>query len=161
VTLLAAVCALLASVAAARSLLGLFALTALFGGTSLPMYSLCLAYINDFLERDQIVQASGALMLIGGIGSMFGPISAAAAMQIFGPIGFFWWLAVIHAAIGSFALYRMTRRPALARAEQGSYVAVAPRVTPVAGALYAGAARAQSQPDERGEAVAPPPVAAR
>jgi MFS family permease len=159
VTLFAAVFALLAPVAALRSLLGLFALTALFGGTSLPMYSLCLAYINDHLERDQMVQASGTLMLIGGIGSMFGPISAALAMQRFGPAGFFWWLATIHAAIGMFALYRMARRPALPRAEQGSYVAVAPRVTPVAGALYAGAASEAAGTPAR--AVEPPPVAAR
>jgi MFS family permease len=137
VTFLAAVLAVLASLAAGRSLLGLFALTALFGGTSLPMYSLCIAYTNDYLERDQMVQASGTLVLIGGIGAVFGPTTAAIAMQSFGAAGFFWWLAVIHAVIGVFALYRMTRRAALPRAAQGSYVAVAPRVTQVASALYA------------------------
>ena len=51
---------------------------------------------------------------------------------------------MIHAAIGLFALYRMTRRRALPRAEQGSYVAVAPRATPVAGALYAEVAEAET-----------------
>jgi len=137
VTFLAALFALLAGVAAERSLLGLFALTALFGGTNLPLYSLCVAYVNDYLERDQIVPASGTLVLIGGVGAVFGPISAAVAMRSFGPGGFFWWLAAIHAAIGGFALYRMTRRPALPRAEQGSYVAVAPQPSPVGSALYA------------------------
>jgi hypothetical protein len=83
------------------------------------------------------VQASGTLVLIGGIGAVFGPLTTALAMQSFGPRGFFWWLATIHAAIGAFALYRMTRRSALPRAEQGSCVAVAPRVTTVGSALYA------------------------
>ena len=160
VTFLAALFALLASMAAERSLLALFALTALFGGTTLPMYSLCIAYINDYLERDQIVPASGTLVLIGGIGAVFGPISAAFAMQAFGAEGFFWSLATIHAAIGAFALYRMTRRPALPRAEQGSYVAVAPRVTPVSSALYAEQASEAGAHDGSGQSARPPPVAA-
>jgi MFS family permease len=160
VTFLAAGFAFLASFAAERSLLGLFVLTALFGGTSLPMYSLCIAYTNDYLERDQMVQASGALVLIGGVGAVFGPISAALAMQTLGAAGFFWWLAAIHAAIGAFALYRMTRRPARPRAAQGSYVAVAHRVTPVASALYAEEASEAAGPGGPGETARSPPVAA-
>ena len=158
VTLLAALFALLAGLAAERSLLGLFALTALFGGTTLPMYSLCIAYTNDYLQRDQIVNASGTLVLIGGVGAVFGPLTAAVAMQSFGPGAFFWWLATIHAAIGAFALYRMTRRRGVPRAAQGSYVAVAPRVSPVGGALYA------EEASEEARAGAPAPgsrIAAR
>jgi MFS family permease len=149
VTFLAALFALLAGMTAGHSLLGLFVATALFGGTSLPLYSLCIARTNDCLARDQMVQASGALVLIGGIGAVFGPISAALGMQSLGAAGFFWWLAAIHAAIGLFALYRMTRRRALPRASQGSYVAVAPRVSPVASALYAEVAEAESPTRER------------
>jgi MFS family permease len=157
VTLLAALFAVLAGLAAERSLFGLFVLTALFGGTSLPLYSLCIAHTNDHLTRDQMVQASGTLVLIGGVGAVFGPISAALAMQSYGAAGFFWWLAVIHASIGLFALYRMTRRRALPRAEQGAYVAVAQRISPVAGALYAEVAEAESHPREApaGDAVSP------
>jgi MFS family permease len=43
----AALFALLASMTAERSLPGLFVLTAPFGGTTLPLYSLCIAYTND------------------------------------------------------------------------------------------------------------------
>ena len=149
--------ALLAGMTAGHSLLGLLVLTALFGGTSLPLYSLCVAHTNDHLARDQMVQASGTLVLIGGVGAVFGPISAAIAMQSFGPAGFFWWLAAIHAAIGLFALYRMTRRSALPRAEQGSYVAVAPRVSPVASALYAEVAEAAPAREARPRPAPPRP----
>jgi MFS family permease len=158
VTLLAALFAFLAGMAAERSLLGLFVLTALFGGTNLPLYSLCVAYVNDYLERDQIVPASGTLVLIGGVGAVFGPVSAAVAMQGFGPGGFFFWLATIHAAIGALALYRMTRRRALPRAEQGSCRAVAPPVSAVGSALYA------EETSEEARAGAPAPdsrIAAR
>jgi MFS family permease len=46
--------------------LPLFALVSLFGGVLLPMYSLCIAYTNDYLRPDQMVDASGTLVLIGG-----------------------------------------------------------------------------------------------
>jgi MFS family permease len=127
---------------------------------SVPLYSLCIAYTNDYLDRDQIIQASGTLVLIGGIGAVFGPVTAALAMQNFGPPGFFWWMATIHAAIGGFALYRMTRRSALPLAEQGSYVAMAHRVSPVASALYAEEACEESRIDGRAETVERPSVAA-
>jgi MFS family permease len=148
VTFMAALFALAASVFAGHSLLGLFAFTALFGGMSMPMYSLCIAYTNDYLEPDQIVPASGTLVLIGGVGAVFGPISAALAMQYFGPNGFFWWLAVIHAAAGLFALYRMTRRPAMPLADQGVYVAQPPRQTAVAAALYAEETAGEAKADQ-------------
>lgn len=161
VTFAAALFAVLASAAAEHSLLSLLVLTALFGGTTLPLYSLCIAYTNDYLDRDQIVQASGTLVLIGGIGAVFGPITAALAMQSFGPPGFFWWMATIHAAIGMFALYRMTRRAAMPLAEQGNYVAVAPRVSPVASALYAEeASEVEEQRRDRPDEAVRPPLAA-
>ncbi len=150
VTFLAALCAIFAGLSASHSLLGLFALTALFGGMSLPMYSLCIAYTNDYLEPDQIVPASGTLVLIGGVGAVFGPVSTALAMQAFGPNGFFWWLATIHVALGVFAVYRMTQRAALPLAEQGAYIAQSPRQGVVAAALYAEEARAEE------ESAAPP-----
>ena len=137
VTFLAALCAVSASAFAGSSLPGLFAFTALFGGMSLPLYSLCVAYINDYLEPDQMVQASGTLVLSGGVGAVLGPVSAALAMQSFGPNGFFWWLATIHAAIGLFALYRMTHRRAIPSAEQSPYIAQSPPQTSVAATLCA------------------------
>jgi MFS family permease len=137
VTFLAALWAVAAGLCAGHSLLGLFAFTALFGGMSVPLYSLCIAYTNDYLEPDQIVPASGTLVLIGGVGAVFGPVSAALAMQGFGPNGFFWWLAVIHVAIGLFALYRMTQRTAIPVAAQGTYIAQSPRQGVVAATLSA------------------------
>jgi MFS family permease len=112
----------------------LFALVGLFGGVLLPMYSLCIAYTNDYLRPDQMVDASGTLVLIGGLGACFGPISAGFAMSTFGPAAFFWWLGLSSAAIGAFALYRMTRRSALPLEEQGACVAI-PRTTPLAVAM--------------------------
>jgi len=42
---------------------------------------------------------------------------------------------LIHAAIGFFAIYRMSRRAAMPLDEQGSFVAVPPRASPVSAYL--------------------------
>ena len=57
-----------------------------------------------------MVGASSALILAYGIGASAGPTLTALTMQLLGPAGFPLFLAVVHAAIGLFALYRMTRR---------------------------------------------------
>ena len=46
----------------------------------------------------------------------------------------------MHGTIGLFALWRMTRRPARPVAKQGAYVALPPRATLAASAMYAGIA---------------------
>jgi MFS family permease len=145
VTVAAALLALGAPFLLGRSAAGLLAVVALFGGLTLPMYSLCIAHTNDFLKPEQMVQASGSLVLIGGIGASLGPVTAGAMMALAGPAGFFWWLAGIHAAIGLFAVWRMTRRRALPVAEQGAYVALPPRATPAASALRADAAETEAE----------------
>jgi hypothetical protein len=120
--------------------LGLLLAVALFGGMALPMYSLCLAHANDYLRPEEMVPASGSLILTASIGAALGPASASAAMAMFGPQAFFWWLAAIHGAIGVFALWRMTRRAGSALEAQGAFIAMPPRATPAATGLYAEAA---------------------
>ena len=61
--------------------------TALLGGMSMPLYSLCGAHTNDHLTPPQIVAASATLVLVGGFGLMMGPSLAAALMQLAGPRG--------------------------------------------------------------------------
>lgn len=135
VTFLAAVMALAAIAVSGVSVWGLFALVCLFGGLSLPMYTLCLAHTNDHLEPSQMVAASGTLVLVMGVGAIFGPTTAAVMMSFVGPNGFFWWLAIVHAAIGVFAVYRMSKRVAPSVDEHVHLVPVSPRCSPIATAL--------------------------
>ena len=82
----------------------------LVGGLSLPLYALCVAHTNDFLNSEQMVGASSALVLAFGIGAAAGPTLTALTMQAIGPIGFPIFLALVHLLLGLFALWRMTRR---------------------------------------------------
>lgn len=130
VTFLAALFALIAVIASSISPWVLFVIVCLFGGLSFPMYSLCLAHTNDHLKPDQLVAASGTLVLVVGIGASFGPTTAAALMSIVGANGFFWWLAIVHAAIGVFAIYRMSKRAAPAVEEHTHLIPVSPPASP-------------------------------
>lgn len=135
VALLAATSVLLGFALINRSPVGFLALMALFGGMSLPLYSLFIAHTNDHLRAEQMVAASATLVLVGGIGAMMGPTLCATAMSVFGPGGFFWYLAGVHVLIASFAIYRMTRRPARPLDEQRHYASVSPRATGIAAAI--------------------------
>ena len=135
VTFLAAAAALVAGLLPIDVRFGLFIAMATFGGMSQPLYSLCIAHTNDYLKPEQIVAASGSLVLVAGVGLSFGPMLTATMMHLHDISGFFWSLAATHAFIGLFALWRMTRRNALPLEDQGQFVAMAPRSSPVAAGL--------------------------
>ena len=150
VTFLAAAAATAAALAGAGGWAP-FVIMCIFGGLAFPMYALCIAHTNDFLEPEQMVAASSGLVFAGGAGAIFGPVTVAATMSIVGPAGFFWCLAAVHAAIGAFALWRMTRRPAMPLDEQGTCV-ILTRTSAVATA--AAVETALGQMDEEGEGAA-------
>lgn len=94
-----------------------------FGGFALPMYSLCMAHTNDHLNPEQMVAASGGLILAGGIGAILGPFAISLVMNV-SHAGFFWTLAGVHAGIGLFAIYRMLKRKATPLEKQGHHAPV-------------------------------------
>jgi len=82
----------------------------LYACFALPMFTLNLAYVNDFIEKERFVAAGAGLQIIFGIGAMFGPFLCSVSMNIFGPNGFFVFLGIFHLFIGLFGLYRITKR---------------------------------------------------
>ena len=119
VALLAAIFALLAAILGGTSLALLLTFAFLLGCMTLPMYSLCIAHTNDYLAPGQMVQAGATLVMVGGIGACIGPPVAATLMGAIGPEVFFVFLAGVHAAIGLFAVYRMSQRASKPLEEQG------------------------------------------
>jgi MFS family permease len=100
------------------------------GGLALSLYPLFLAYTNDWLEPRQMIAASSTLVLAYGVGAIFGPSGAGWLMDQYGPVGLAGYLAVIHAGIALFTLYRMTRRAA--PEEQEGYVVGPVQTSPTA-----------------------------
>ena len=107
----------------------------LWGGITgvfiMPVYGLAVAYVNDYLEPEDIVPASGGLLIIYGASAATGPLLGSSAIGHFGP----WALPVLFSIIGisvaSFAMYRAGFGRRISIEEQGQFVAV-PRTTPMA-----------------------------
>ena len=87
-----------------------FLFVIIYAGFALPMFTLNLAYVNDFIDKERFVAAGAGLQIIFGIGAMFGPFLCSVFMNTFGPNGFFVHLGIFHLLIGVFGLYRITKR---------------------------------------------------
>ena len=134
---LIALCAVVAGVASVVGLLFwqsftiLLVAAFLIGGLSHPLYSLLIAYTNDFLDSEDMASASAGLLFVNGIGAIAGPLSIGYAMQVFGPPGFFVLLGAALFVMAGYAFYRMTQRPAPSVEETSAYQSVMPTATPV------------------------------
>ena len=81
------------------------------GGISNPLYSLIVAYVNDYLEGPDMAAASAGLIFINGLGAITGPLITGWVMAQVGPPGFFLFMGVLFAAMAGYAAWRMTQRP--------------------------------------------------
>jgi MFS family permease len=102
------------------------------GGVSNPLYSLLIAYTNDYLEYEDMAAASGGLVFINGLGAIAGPLVTGWLMGVIGPAGFFVFLATLPAILTIYASYRMTQRAAPSVEDTGSYAPILMTATPVA-----------------------------
>jgi MFS family permease len=104
----------------------------LIGGMSNPLYSLLLAYTNDFLEFEDMAAASGGLVFVNGVGAIAGPLITGWLMSTMGPFGYFIIIAVLLLALAAYAVYRMTQRAAPSSDETSVYTPVMPTASVVA-----------------------------
>ena len=111
-------------------------LIVLTGGLTLSLHSLSLAYTNSYLKPEQMIGASSGLVLILGAGSVIGPVVTGAALSIFGPPGFFLWLAACHSSFVIFAIWRMRQRAPLPSDQQTPFIP-APFQSPEMSTVYA------------------------
>lgn len=102
------------------------------GGVSNPLYSLFIAYTNDFLDHDDMASASGGLIFLTGVGAIFGPAVVGWMLENLGADSYFWFLGANMAIMGGYALYRMTQRASIAVEDTSAYAPVLPTATPVA-----------------------------
>jgi len=106
--------------------------TMLIGSAAMPLYSISIAYANDRLETDQVVAASGSLVLVSGIGLCIGPISVSYFMETHGSIVYFSSLAIAFSMIIGFGLYRMGASDAIKLQDQAPVIVTGQIGTPVA-----------------------------
>ena len=96
----------------------------------LPLFSLNLAYVNDFLPKEKFVSAGGGLQLIFGISAMFAPFLCSFFMKVLGPNGLFAYLFIFQVAITIFGVYRITKRPTIENPDN-TFTPLPRNITPV------------------------------
>ncbi len=106
----------------------------IIGGLSNPLYSMLIAHTNDYLNHEDMAAASGGLIFINGLGAIAGPMITGWLMQdaIFGPPGFFLFIAALLFSLALYSAYRSTRRPSVPVAETGTISPMYPSMSPVA-----------------------------
>lgn len=102
---------------------------ALFGACAMQIFGLAAAHANDHAEPDEFVAVSGGLLLIYGMGSVFGPIFAPLVMRFSTPSALFAYTGAVHAVLFVYGLYRMTARESVSLEDQEDFRAL-PRTTP-------------------------------
>lgn len=131
VSVCAAVTAVAVAIVGSSNLMLLMVLVGLFTGLSATMYPIAVAITNDRMESHRIVAASATLLLSYGIGSVIGPVTLAAMMDVLGPAGLFWGSAVFLALMAAATSYRIHRTPDVPVEDQEHYVAAMPEASPV------------------------------
>jgi MFS family permease len=82
------------------------------GGVINPLYSLLIAYTNDFLPPEQMAGASAGMIFLNGLGAIGGPLVTGWVMGVIGPGGYFLVIAMLFLALAGYAAWRMTQRAA-------------------------------------------------
>ncbi len=108
----------------------LLGLSLALGGIVNPLYSLLIAHTNDFLPKEEMAGASAGMLFLNGLGAIAGPLVTGWMMEGIGPRGFFLFIAVLLAALGAYALWRMLRRVAVG--ETGRFATITPTASAVA-----------------------------
>ena len=101
------------------------------GGISNPLYSLLVAYVNDYLDNSDMAAASAGLIFINGLGAISGPLITGWIMAQVGPNGFFLFMAVLFAFLAGYTAYRMKRRRHTPES-QGSFTPMSPNSSVIA-----------------------------
>ena len=96
----------------------------LFGGFSLPLYSLSAAHANDHAGDGEFIELAAGLTLFYALGASIGPLISALIIDRFGAPAFFAYTASLHGWFVLFVLYRMTRRAGVPVTIRSRFVAL-------------------------------------
>jgi MFS family permease len=89
----------------------LIAIGFLYGGFVFTLYGLSVAHVNDLVERTALLETSGGLLLLHGIGAAAGPAAAGVLMGALGPGSLMLYFAVVLTLTAAFAAWRLRVAP--------------------------------------------------
>ncbi|WP_416896487.1 MAG: MFS transporter [Minwuia sp.] len=92
-----------------------------FGMFAFPLYSLCVAHANDFVDNKSFVEAASGLLLTWAAGAVIGPIGASALISGIGLQGLFYFTAGVHLIFAVFVFYRLRQRTVVPEETRGVF----------------------------------------
>ncbi len=98
-----------------------FALAFFFGVTTLPTYSIAAAHAYDYAQEGTYVETAAGILLANGLGSVVGPLIAAAMMDRLGTSTLFLFTATVQLALAAFVVTRLRTRATLSSAEKTDF----------------------------------------
>lgn len=96
----------------------------ILGAAIFVMYPICVSHVNDKIDDEERVQASGMVLSLQSVGMILGPILISAAMQYWGSISFLIIFSAVNGIFVIFVFNHITFKPA------SNYVSSSP-TTPV------------------------------
>ncbi|PIL20292.1 membrane protein [Puniceibacterium antarcticum] len=126
-------CALTASLSNLPTI-GIMLTATIFGLTTFPIFSVASAHAHDFADSSERVELSAALMFWYAVGAIAAPYVASLLMNAYGPPALFILIALGHAVLVVFGLFRMRARPS---ARPRTPYVYAPRTSFLIGRLMA------------------------
>jgi MFS family permease len=105
-----------------HSVNALIPLAVLFGGLIFAIYGLCVAHVNDVIDSTQLVEFSGGLLLIHGIGAAIGPTMAGIVMDHAGPSSLMLYFAVVLALLAVYSVKRLSAAKPIPTEEKAEFV---------------------------------------
>src|SRR5690606_35144537 len=76
-----------------------------FGGLLFSLYPMSMAHTNDHIAKEEMVGASGGLILLNSFGAILGPLVASSVMTASGPSGLFLFASVAGALLAGFGFW--------------------------------------------------------
>ncbi|MGP1629862.1 MAG: MFS transporter [Giesbergeria sp.] len=124
VCILGAIVTALAFVLANVSVDSLLPLSLLFGGLIFSIYGLGVAHVNDMIDSSRLVEFTGGLLLIHGVGAAIGPVLAGAVMDVAGPASLMLFYAAVMAALAVYSFKRIHAAAPVPTELKGDFVAM-------------------------------------
>ncbi|MCF4098310.1 MFS transporter [Maritalea mediterranea] len=104
----------------------------IMGGFTLPVYSICMAHMNDYLKPQQMVAASSTLVLVFSAGMVIGPIGGSFALDQFEGAGMFVFYAVVALVMAATGIQRIVTSDKSKVDDKDTFVPLAATTTPEA-----------------------------
>ena len=94
-------------VLAGYSVVALIPVALVCGGMLFSIYGLCVAHVNDVIDSSRLVEFTGGLLLLHGVGAAIGPILAGALMDVAGPSSLMLFYAAVMASLAVYVAKRL------------------------------------------------------